>query len=92
MSGPKSARSLGVPAGDLAALTSETGLGRPPRCRALEEHAEGCLSCLAFPESSRWRIRTTHGLVEQRLNQEIKHRMRGGVRLFPNREACYYVW
>ena len=46
---------------------------------------EECLSCLAFPESHRRRIRTTNGL--ERLNQEIKRRTRV-VRIFPNREAC----
>jgi putative transposase len=51
----------------------------------LEEHLEECLSCLAFPESHRRRIRTTNGL--ERLNQEIKRRTRV-VRIFPNREAC----
>jgi putative transposase len=38
----------------------------------LEEHIEECLSCLAFPESHRRRIRTTNGL--ERLSQEIKRR------------------
>lgn len=51
----------------------------------LEEHVEECLTCLAFPESHRRRIRTTNGL--ERLNQEIKRRTRV-VRIFPNREAC----
>ena len=51
----------------------------------LEEHIEECLSCLAFPESHRRRIRTTNGL--ERLNQEIKRRTRV-VRIFPNRGAC----
>jgi putative transposase len=51
----------------------------------LEEHIEECLSCLAFPEGHRRRIRTTNGL--ERLNQEIKRRSRV-VRIFPNREAC----
>ena len=51
----------------------------------LEEHVEECLSCLAFPESHRRRIRTTNGL--ERLNQEIKRRTRV-VRIFPNRQAC----
>ena len=51
----------------------------------IEEHVEECLSCLAFPESHRRRIRTTNGL--ERLNQEIKRRTRV-VRIFPNREAC----
>ena len=51
----------------------------------IEEHIEECLSCLAFPESHRRRIRTTNGL--ERLNQEIKRRTRV-VRIFPNREGC----
>jgi putative transposase len=51
----------------------------------VEEHIEECLSCLAFPESHRRRIRTTNGL--ERLNQEIKRRSRV-VRIFPNRESC----
>jgi putative transposase len=51
----------------------------------LEEHIEECLSCLAFPESHRRRIRTTNGL--ERFNQELKRRTRV-VRIFPNRESC----
>ena len=51
----------------------------------MEEHIEECLTCLAFPESHRRRIRTTNGL--ERLNQEIKRRTRV-VRIFPNRESC----
>jgi putative transposase len=51
----------------------------------LEEHIEECLTCLAFPESHRRRIRTTNGL--ERLNQEIKRRTQV-VRIFPNRQAC----
>ncbi len=51
----------------------------------LEEHIEECLSCLAFPESHRRRIRTTNSL--ERLNQEIKRRTRV-VRIFPNGESC----
>ena len=51
----------------------------------LEEHLEECLSCLAFPESHRRRIRTTNGL--ERLNQEIKRRTRV-VRIFPNGRSC----
>jgi putative transposase len=51
----------------------------------VEEHIEECLSCLAFPEAHRRRIRTTNGL--ERLNQEIKRRSRV-VRIFPNRESC----
>ncbi len=59
--------------------------GYPKVAEHVEEHAEECLSCLAFPESHRRRIRTTNGL--ERLNQEIKRRTRV-VRIFPNREAC----
>jgi putative transposase len=51
----------------------------------IEEHIEECLTCLAFPESHRRRIRTTNGL--ERLNQEIKRRTRV-VRIFPNKESC----
>jgi putative transposase len=51
----------------------------------LEERVEECLTCLAFPESHRRRIRTTNG--QERLNQEIKRRTRV-VRIFPNRESC----
>jgi putative transposase len=51
----------------------------------IEEHVEECLSCLAFPESHRRRIRTTNG--QERLNQEIKRCTRV-VRIFPNSQAC----
>ncbi len=51
----------------------------------IEEHVEECLSCLAFPESHRRRIRTTNGL--ERFNQELKRRTRV-VRIFPNRGSC----
>jgi putative transposase len=51
----------------------------------LEEHIEECLTCLAFPESHRRRIRTTNSL--ERFNQELKRRTRV-VRIFPNRQAC----
>jgi putative transposase len=57
----------------------------PKVAEHIEEHIEECLSCLAFPESHRRRIRTTNGL--ERFNQEIKRRSRV-VRIFPNREAC----
>jgi len=59
--------------------------GPPKVAEHLEEYIEECLSCLAFPESHRRRIRTTNGL--ERLNQEIKRRTRA-VRIFPNRGAC----
>jgi putative transposase len=61
------------------------GCGIEKIAEHLEEHIEECLSCLAFPESHRRRIRTTNGL--ERLNQEIKRRSRV-VRIFPNRESC----
>jgi len=51
----------------------------------IEEHIEECLTCLAFPESHRRRIRTTNS--RERVNQEIKRRTRV-VRIFPNRESC----
>jgi putative transposase len=57
----------------------------PKVAEHLEEHIEECLSCLAFPEVHRRRIRTTNGL--ERFNQEIKRRTRV-VRIFPDREAC----
>jgi putative transposase len=57
----------------------------PKVAEHIEEHIEECLSCLAFPEGHRRRIRTTNGL--ERFNQEIKRRTRV-VRIFPNREAC----
>ncbi len=61
------------------------GKGHEKVAEHLEEHVEECLSCLAFPESHRRRIRTTNGL--ERLNQEIKRRTRV-VRIFPNQESC----
>ncbi len=61
------------------------GKGNEKVAEHLEEHIEECLTCLAFPESHRRRIRTTNGL--ERLNQEIKRRTRV-VRIFPNRESC----
>ncbi len=70
----------------LASELAARWCGSHPRvAEHLEEHIEECLSCLAFPESHRQRIRTTNGL--ERLNQEIKRRSRV-VRIFPNREAC----
>jgi putative transposase len=61
------------------------GKGNEKVAEHLEEHIEECLSCLAFPESHRRRIRTTNGL--ERLNQEIKRRSRV-VRIFPNEGSC----
>ena len=61
------------------------GKGNERVAEHLEEQVEECLSCLAFPESHRKRIRTTNG--QERLNQEIKRRTRV-VRIFPNRQAC----
>jgi transposase-like protein len=57
----------------------------PKVAEHIEEHIEECLSCLAFPDSHRRRIRTTNGL--ERLNQEIKRRTRV-VRIFPNEKSC----
>jgi transposase-like protein len=57
----------------------------PKVAEHIEGHIEECLTCLAFPESHRRRIRTTNG--QERLNQEIKRRT-NVVRIFPNREAC----
>jgi putative transposase len=50
----------------------------------IEEHIEECLTCLAFPESHRRRLRTTNSL--ERFNQELKRRTRV-VRIFPNPRA-----
>jgi putative transposase len=61
------------------------GKGNERVAEHLEEQVEECLSCLAFPESHRKRIRTTNG--QERLNQEIKRRTRV-VRIFPNRDSC----
>jgi putative transposase len=61
------------------------GKGNEKIAEHLEEHVEECLSCLAFPQAHRRRIRTTNSL--ERLNQEIKRRTRV-VRIFPNRESC----
>jgi putative transposase len=61
------------------------GKGYPKVAEHIEEHVEECLTCLAFPESHRRRIRTTNGL--ERFNQEIKRRT-NVVRIFPNRGAC----
>jgi putative transposase len=70
----------------LASELAERWRGSYPKvAEHLEEHIEECLSCLAFPESHRRRIRTTNGL--ERLNQEIKRRTRV-VRIFPSRQAC----
>jgi len=50
----------------------------------LETELEDCLACYAVPAAHRPRVRTTNGL--ERLNQELKRRMRV-VRIFPNRAA-----
>jgi transposase-like protein len=59
--------------------------GHPGVAEHVEEHVEECLTCLAFPEGHRRRIRTTNGL--ERFNQELKRRTRV-VRIFPNRGSC----
>jgi putative transposase len=70
----------------LASELADRWRGSHPKvAEHIEEHIEECLTCLAFPESHRRRIRTTNGL--ERFNQEIKRRTRV-VRIFPNREAC----
>ncbi len=61
------------------------GKNKTARSLPIAESAAVRVSCLAFPESHRKRIRTTNG--QERLNQEIKRRTRV-VRIFPNREAC----
>ena len=66
-------------------LATRWRVSHPKVAELLEEHIEECLSCLAFPESHRRRVRTTNGL--ERLNQEIKRRTRV-VRIFPNRTSC----
>jgi putative transposase len=72
---------------ELALSTAEKwrGKGHEKVAEHVEEHIEECLTCLAFPEGHRRRIRTTNG--QERFNQEIKRRTRV-VRIFPNREAC----
>ena len=57
----------------------------PKVAEHLVEHVEECLSCVAFPESHRRRIRTNNGL--ERLNQEINSRTRV-MRTLPHPEAC----
>jgi transposase-like protein len=80
-----------APAREQALLITSTvaekwrGKGYEKIARHVEEHIEGCLECLAFPESHRRRIRTTNGL--ERFNQELKRRTRV-VRIFPNRASC----
>ena len=66
-------------------LADQWRRSHPKVAEHIEEHVEECLSCLAFPEAHRRRIRTTNGL--ERFNQEIKRRTRV-VRIFRNREAC----
>ena len=79
---PAREQALGI-ASTVAEKSREKGY--PKVAEHIEEHIEECLSCLAFPESHRRRIRTTNGL--ERLNQEIKRRTRV-VRIFPNPQAC----
>jgi putative transposase len=70
----------------LASELADRWRGRHPGvAEHVEERIEECLTCLAFPESHRRRIRTTNGL--ERFNQELKRRTRV-VRIFPNRESC----
>ncbi|HSK85610.1 MAG TPA: transposase [Rubrobacter sp.] len=69
-------------AGELAARWRRSN---PGVAEHIEVHIEECLSCLAFPESHRRRIRTTNGL--ERLKGEIKRSSRV-VRIFPSRASC----
>jgi transposase-like protein len=54
---------------------------KPAIADKIDEDIADCLSCFAFPEPHRKRIRTTNCL--ERLNQEIRRRTRV-VRIFPN--------
>ena len=76
-------QALGIALAVAEKWRSEKGATTKVACN-LEEHIEECLSCLAFPEGHRRRIRTTNGL--ERFDQEIKRRTRV-VRIFPNGEA-----
>jgi putative transposase len=49
------------------------------------EHIEEYLSCLAFPESHRKRIRTTSWPGDAQPGDKARTRV---LRIFPNREAC----
>ena len=70
----------------LASELADRWRGRHPGvAEHVEERIEECLTCLAFPESHRRRIRTTNGL--ERFNQELKRRTRV-VRIFPDRGSC----
>jgi hypothetical protein len=66
-------------------LADQWRRSHPKVAEHFEEHIEEWLSCLAFPEGPRRRLRTTNGL--ERLSQEIKHRNESGEDL-PHREAC----
>jgi putative transposase len=79
------ATSKGVALRSAQELADRWRRSHPKVAEHIEEHIEECLSCLAFPEAHRRRIRTTNGL--ERFNQEIKRRTRV-VRIFPNRGAC----
>lgn len=62
--------------------------GHPGVAGHVEEHIEECLTCLAFPEGHRRRIRTTNSL--ERFNKELNWRTRV-VRIFPNRRSCLWL-
>ena len=62
-------------------IVSSLEKSAPEFVRWFEEHIEEGLTCLAFPEEHRKRIRTTNGL--ERVNREVKRRTRVAV-LFPN--------
>jgi transposase-like protein len=80
---PDREQALGIASSVAEKWRSEKGAAKV--AEHIEEHIEECLTCLAFPEGHRQRIRTTNGL--ERFNQELKRRTRV-VRIFPNRGAC----
>ena len=51
----------------------------------IDQDVVHCLTCFAFPQPHRKRIRTTNSL--ERLNREIKRRA-DVVQIFPNEQAC----
>ncbi len=67
----------------LASELADRWRGSHPK---VADHIEECLTCLAFPEPHRRRIRTTNG--PERFSQELKRRTTRVVGIFPNREAC----
>lgn len=60
----------------------------PEFARWFETNIDEGLTCLAFPEEHRKRIRTTNGL--ERVNREVKRRTRVAT-LFPNPESALWL-